>query len=383
MKIRTIAVVTGTRSEFGILRPILRAIQDSQNFRLQLIVTGMHLMDEFGSTVHEIEKEFKIAARVPMPLSTDTSQATAHSLAEGIRGMTDALVQLLPDILLVPGDRSEAFAAAIAGMYARIPIAHLHGGDVSGGGFDEFVRHAITKMSHIHFAASPKSAERIIRMGENPSNVFIVGAPGLDTILGRQMKSKKDVEALLGIDLSLPTALVVQHSISVHPETAGDEMLATLAAVDELGLQAVVLYPNSDSGHQKIIAAIQRYEKNPRFRVMKSIGHEYYLSIMSNAHVMVGNSSSGIIEASSFHLPVVNIGERQEGRERAENVIDVPPEKERIKDAIKTCFKDEAFRQRARNCVNPYGSGNAGQRIAEILGTISLEPGLLQKKLAY
>jgi UDP-hydrolysing UDP-N-acetyl-D-glucosamine 2-epimerase len=238
-------------------------------------------------------------------------------------------------------------------------------------------------MASLHFVSTKQSAERIIKTGENPANVFIVGAPGLDTVLTQQVKSKEDIEAGIGLNLSLPTALVIQHPVSTHPETAGDEIKATLEAVDDLGLQAVAVYPNSDPGHKGVIKMLKQYESNPRFKIYKSMPHADYLSIMKYAHVMVGNSSSAIIEAPSFNLPVVNIGERQEGRERAENVIDVPYEKEQIKSAIKTCLNDEAFRRRASACKNPYGDGRAGSRIMEILEGINLGPSLIQKKLAY
>lgn len=380
---RKIVVVTGTRADYGIYRPVLNELSISENLELFLIVTGMHLSEDHGYTINDIEKDgYEIAAKVPVVFQADTTVSMAKDVGTCILGLTDYFEKIGPDILLVLGDRGEMLAAAITGIYMNIPVAHIHGGEVSGT-VDESVRHAITKLSHIHFTATGDSAERIRKMGENDFRIHVVGAPALDTILSMSHLSKKDISSMLSLDPDKEIILLVQHPVTTEYEQVEKQIRETMEALIEIGEQTVVIYPNADAGGKKIIEVIEQYRKYPFIRIFKSLGHEEYLSLMRVADVMVGNSSSGIIESSSFGLPVVNIGSRQKGRLRAENVIDAESSKESILKSIKTALYDENFRKVAEECTNPYGDGNAGKRIVSILENLEINSKLLQKKISY
>jgi len=380
---KKIAVVTGTRAEYGIFKPVLKEIKTNPRLRLSLIVVGMHLAREFGYTVKEIENDgFKIDSKISVLHLKDTGAAMARSIGECIAKMADSLDKTKPDILLVLGDRSEMLAGAVAATYLGIPIAHIHGGDISGN-VDEPVRHAITKLAHIHFPATKESAERIIRMGEESWRVHVVGAPGLDSVLNAELPEPKQIVKKYRLDISKPIILAVQHSVVTEAKRAANQIRETLNAIVELGYQTVLIYPNADAGGRRMIEAIKEYEKYPFIKTFKSIAHEEYLSLMKRASVMVGNSSSGIIEAPSFGLPVVNVGTRQVGRQRAGNIIDVGYDKEEIKNAINKTLFHEKFRKKARTCRNIYGDGKAGKRIANILSQTRINKRLLQKKMTY
>lgn len=382
-RMKKIAVITGTRAEYGILKPVLSEIDKHPDLDLSLVVIGMHLLKEFGYTIKEIEKDgFKIEAKIEGLYDEDSRIDMAKSIGKGIIKLSEALDKVKPDILLLLGDRGEMLAGAIAATYMNILIAHIHGGEVSGN-VDEPVRHAITKLAHIHFSATKESVNRIIKMGEDPSNVFVVGAPGLDTILNENLIGPAELSKKYNLDLSKPILLVVQHPVTTEVEDAPDQIRETLEALSELKYQTILIYPNADAGGRKMIEMIKKYEKYPFIKTFKSIPHKEYLSLMKIASVMVGNSSSGIIEAPSFGLPVINIGSRQEGRERAENVIDVDYDKEQIKTAIKKALYDKTFKEKVKNCKNPYGDGKAGARIADILSKIKIDKKLLQKRLTY
>ena len=381
---KRIAVVTGTRAEYGILKPVLKAIKAHPGLKLSLVVTGMHLSHEFGYTIQEIEKDgFEIEAKVDMLASNDSLGAMAKSVGVGITGMAQTWEQLKPDIILVLGDRVEPLAAAIAGTYMSIPIAHIHGGDSSRGGLDEYARHAITKLAHIHFPATEKSAERIIKMGEDEWRVHIVGSPALDVILNEALLSAEVLTRKLGIDLSRPLILLVQHSVTTQVDEAAKQVEETLKAIVEIGNPTVLVYPNSDAGGRRMIEVIKQYGKYPFIKTFPSLPRKEYLSLMKLARVMVGNSSSGIIEAPSLGLPVVNIGIRQEGRERGKNVIDVGHNKQEIVKGIEKALTDKEFLVKVKKCESPYGDGKATPRIAEILSKVEITPQLLQKKITY
>jgi UDP-N-acetylglucosamine 2-epimerase (non-hydrolysing)/GDP/UDP-N,N'-diacetylbacillosamine 2-epimerase (hydrolysing) len=383
MKMRKVAVVTGTRAEYGILKPVLRAIKSHPRLNLILIVTGMHLSKEFGYTIKEIIKDgFKIDAKVEMLHKDDTRAAMAKSIGKCVIKMTEVLEKTKPDLLVLLGDRAEMLAGAVAASYMGIPIAHLHGGEVSGS-IDDSIRHAITKLAHIHFPATQRSAERIIKMGEDPSRVFVVGAPALDTILNEKLPEPAELSRKYGVDLSKPILLVLQHSVVTECEDAADQIKETLEAIVELKHQTILIYPNADAGGRRMVKVIKKYEKYPFIKSFKSLPYKDYLGLMSVASVMIGNSSSGIIEAPSFHLPVVNIGSRQNGRERSTNVIDVGYDRKKIIKAVEKALYDEEFRKNVRKCKNPYGDGKAGERIAKILAEINITPELLQKKITY
>ena len=380
---KRIAVITGTRAEYGIFKPVLQAIKTNPRLKLSLIVVGMHLAAEFGYTVKEIENDhFKIDSKIDVLHLKDTGVAMARSIGECIAKMADSLDRIKPDILLVLGDRSEMLAGAVAATYLGVSIAHIHGGDISGN-VDEPVRHAITKLAHIHFPATKESAARIIKMGEEPWRVHVVGAPGLDSALSKELPEPKQMAEKYGLDTSKPIILVVQHSLVTEAEDAANQIRQTLNAIVELGYQTIVIYPNADAGGRRMIEAIKEYEGYPFIKTFNSIPHEEYLSLMKLASLMVGNSSSGIIEAPSFGLPVVNVGTRQVGRQRSENIIDVGYNKEQIKKVINKALFDEKFKQKARNSQSIYGDGKAGKRIADILSETRINKRLLLKRMTY
>jgi len=382
---RKIAVVTGTRAEYGILCPVLRAIEAEPDLELSLVVTGMHLSHEFGYTVKEIENDgFRIDARVEMLLSSDTLSAMAKSVGIGIVGIAQAWEQLEPDMILVLGDRTEPLAAAIAGAYMNITIAHVQGGDACiGGNIDDSNRYAITKFAHIHFPATEKSAERIIKMGEDEWRVHMVGSPALDVILNEPLVPPKVLAGKFGLDLSKPLILLVQHPVTTQVENGPEQMRETLEAVVAIGYPTILIYPNADAGGRRMIMVIKEYEKYPFIKTFKSLPRNEYLSLMKVAGVLVGNSSSGIVDAPSSGLPAVNIGIRQEGRERGKNVIDVEHNKTEIIKAIKKALTDGEFLREVKKCKSPYGDGKASQRIAEILSSVEITPQLIQKKITY
>ncbi|MDI6786042.1 MAG: UDP-N-acetylglucosamine 2-epimerase [bacterium] len=380
---KKIAVITGNRADYGIYYPILKTILAHSNLELFLIVTGSHLSPDFGNTIDEILRDgFNIKAKVDMLPDDDTGAAMAKSLGKGIIGITKALELIQPNILLILGDRGEMMAGAIAGAHMNIVVAHIHGGEVSGT-IDESLRHAITKLSHIHLVATNKSAKRIIKLGEQKNMVFVVGAPRLDTILNQKLIEPSIIAKKFNLDLSRPILLAVQHPVTTEINEAAWQMKQTMQALKKLSLQTILMLPNSDAGGQAMIKIIKEFKDCSFINSFSSLPHLEYLSLMKIAKVMVGNSSSGIIEAPSFHLPVVNIGTRQQGRQCSNNIINVKYNKVEIIKAINKALFDENFRKRIKNCKNPYGDGKASSIIVKILNKIKITPNLLQKKLTY
>lgn len=376
-----VCVVTGTRAEYGLLKPIIDHIKKHSKLDLALLVTGMHLLDKFGKTINEIEKDgHTINAAAEMYSSNDNTPADiAKAIGTGIINITKALATIKPDVMLILGDRAEAFAAAIAATYLEIPIMHIHGGDQSENGahIDDIIRPTITKLAHIHCAATKNSAERILKVGENPNHVFITGSPAIDGIK-ENLLSKKEIEKLFDINLSKPLLLVVQHATPEEADSAGQQMTETLAAIKELALQTIIIYPNNDPGSKEIISTILKYKKMPLLKIFKNIPRKEYLSLLNSVSVMIGNSSSGTIEAPSFQLPVVNIGTRESKREHAINKIFVPHDKVLIKQAIEKAMS-AGFKDQMKQCTNPYGDGNAVKKIIDILTKTKLDKNLLRK----
>ncbi len=380
---RRICVVTGSRADFGLLTPVMNRIRQTPGLSLQVVVAGMHLDFLHGMTIREVEKYFSVDARVPMANRDGSGRGMAEALGSGLRAMARALDDLQPHVVVVLGDRDEALCGALAASHMAIPIGHIHGGDVSHAGVDDANRHAITKLAHLHFAATPGAARRIVRMGENPRHVHVVGSPSIDNIATTRFYTRLEVFRRLGIPTHEDVLVVIQHPISYRPEASGAEMRELLAAVASTGVPAVLLYPNSDPGARGIIDVIRSAARPPQYRIFKSLERDFFLSLLSFAKVMVGNSSSGIIDAPYFGLPCVQVGERQSGRERAANVIDVPPERKKILTAIrKACF-DVRFRRTAARSKSPYGNGTASAAIARILREADLGPELVQKQLHY
>jgi UDP-N-acetylglucosamine 2-epimerase (non-hydrolysing)/GDP/UDP-N,N'-diacetylbacillosamine 2-epimerase (hydrolysing) len=355
-------------------------IQDA-GLERRLVVTGMHLQAEFGQTDLEIEADgLSIDMRVPMAAADDEPAAMVQSIATGLSGLGRAFEALAPDVVIVLGDRVEAFAAAIAAAGGGRVLAHLHGGEVTRGGLDESMRHAITKLAHLHFAATEKSRERIIRMGERPDRVFAVGASGLDAARRSPRLSLDDLEKAIGARLAKPLVVLVQHPVTTRADEAAGEMREALEALAATSQTTVCLYPNSDAGGRRMIEVIESFRGRPWLRIHPSLDHATYLSLLARADLLVGNTSSGIIEAPFFRLPFVNIGDRQAGRERADNVIDVPARRGEIGLAVGRVLSDREFRERIGRSKNPYGDGRASERIVAVLCRTEIGPELLQKQ---
>lgn len=382
---RKILIVTGTRADYGIYSSIFKAIRNQKSLELEIVAAGMHLISEFGNTLSLIENDgFTVTAKIKVPYNTDTKLSMAKNVGAMTTKFSDILAKLKPDILMILGDRGEMLAAATAAVYLGVPVAHIHGGEVSGT-VDEVARHAITKLSHIHFAATKKSAKRIENLGERPENIFVVGAPSLDTIINRELPNAEKLSDQLDFNVlaSARPVVIVQHPVTSQIDQAGNQIDVTLKVIKETGLPAVIIYPNSDAGGRAMIKVIKSYRDTPNFHIYESLPHVTYLGLLREAAVLVGNSSSGIIEAPLFKLPVVNIGTRQDGRERSANVIDVKQSAVEIKKAVAKAITDNSFKKRVVNCKSPYGRGTAGVQIADILAAINLDEKLINKRITY
>ncbi len=380
---RKIAVFTGTRAEFGILTPVMDAIEKHPNLNLDIIMTGMHMSKEFGQTSKLVRERYPNVHSFPLKTSKDTSNATIENMAECMLNTSKIITETNPDIFLFLGDRFETYAAATTAMMYKIPLAHVHGGDKTKAGLDESFRHALTKISNVHFPATQTSASRIESMGENPEHIFNVGSPSLDTILSQSIPPKKEILEEYGIKGAYPLALMIQHPITTQTESAEFQIQETLEGLKSRDLEVIIIYPNNDQGYKSIIREINENKKNPNFHLFKNIPHNDYIALLSYADLMIGNSSSGMIDASTFSTPVINIGIRQEGRERGNNVIDCIHDRKAITESIDTALYDPDFRETISNPNSPYGNGNAGKKIAEILSTIEIDHNLIQKQISY
>jgi len=377
---KKVIYVTGSRAEYGVMRDLLQLINGTPGFTLSLIITGMHTSEKHGNTLQEILQD-KLAIRAIINQKPITSVADmARSLGELICKITDILEEDKPDIILVAGDRNEALAGAIAGAYMNTLVAHISGGDItSGGHIDEITRHAISKYAHIHFPASQAAASILVKMGEDPSRIFIVGNPGIPTKYHLDAIKKEEFAARYGLDLSLPVIIVLQHSCSNEVADSAKQMKETMNAVRDLGLQSIVIYPNNDAGSEGIIDMIGHYRKYPFIRIYKNLPRDDFLILMATASVMIGNSSAGLIETPAFSLPTVNIGTRQCGRERGDNVLDVDYNRETIRESIKKALYDGDFRERMKRCSSPYTQENTEQKIVKILASLEITDALLRK----
>lgn len=377
---RRIGVVTVARSDYGIYYPLLRAIRDDVECQLCLIAGGAHLSPIFGNTLCEIEGDgFEIAARVPMLLSGDSPEGTAMSMGVGVINFANAYRDIQPDLLVLLGDRFEMLAAAIAAVPLRIPIAHLHGGELTQGAMDDSIRHAISKLSHLHFAAAPVYGRRLEQMGEEPKRIFVTGSPVVDAILAEPVIPKDELEKELGARLE-NALLVTYHPVTLEHERTEERLSTLLAVLSRFENEVLFTYPNADMGNAVIIDHLQRFAvSRPRFHVFVNLGRRKYHSLQRYVGAMVGNSSSGIIEASIFKLPVVNIGDRQMGRLRTPNIIDVPDEGHAIEKAIRTALSPQ-FRESLSQMEHPYGKGDASKQILQTLKTVPLDGSLLKKR---
>lgn len=378
---KKICVVTGTRAEYGLLYWLMKGIEQESDLQLQLIVTGMHLSPEFGLTYKEVEKEFKIDKKVEMLLSSDTPVGITKSMGLAQIGFADAFAELQPDLLIVLGDRYEIFAAASAAMIARIPIAHLHGGETTEGAFDEAIRHAITKMSHLHFTAAEVYRNRVIQMGEAPERVFNVGGLGIENIKRLPLLNQADFEQAINFKLASKNLLVTFHPVTLENATAQGQFANLLAALDALThTHLIFTKANSDTDGRIINQMIDDYvSQNPDKAIaFTSMGQLRYLSAMQFVDAVVGNSSSGLIEAPSFKIATINVGDRQKGRLKASSVVDCAPNTQAISAALQTVYSS-AFQTQLAGCENPYGKGQSSAQIVATIKTVSLTT-LLQKQ---
>ena len=380
-KLRTIGVVTAGRADSAICLPLLRKIQADADLKLHLIVSGMHLSPEFGLTVDSIVAEgFDIGDRVEMLLSSDTPEGIAKSMGLGTIGFSQVYARVRPDILVVLADRFEMHAAALAALPFRIPVAHIEGGDITEGAIDDALRHCITKLSHLHFVSTADYARRVVQLGEEPWRVTVSGAPSLDNLKSLRLLARSELEKKYNVSLQRPPLLVTFHPVTLEYEHTRHQISELIDALKKIDLPIIFTMPNADTSGRVISQVIKDYVRDhPTAGFIDNLGTCDYLSMMACVGAMVGNSSSGIIEAPSFGLPVVNIGTRQRGRMRAANVIDVGYGRDEIIAGITRALQP-AFRHALRNLVNPYGSGDAARTIVARLKTIALADGRILSK---
>jgi len=373
--------VTGTRAEYGLLFWLMKEIQQDVGLQLQLIVTGMHLSHEFGLTYKEIEKEFKIDKKIEMVLSSDTAVGISKSMGLAQISFAEAYDELQPDLLVVLGDRYEIFSAVSAAMIAKIPIVHIHGGEATEGLIDESIRHSITKMSHLHFTATEEYKNRVVQLGEHPNRTFNVGGMGIESIKRLDLLSKQEFEKSIGFQLNKQNILVTFHPVTLESLTAKQQFSDLLNTIDKLkDTNIIFTKANSDTDGRVINDMIDIYVKNNANKSIGfiSLGQLRYLSALQYMDAMVGNSSSGLLEAPSFKIGTINIGDRQKGRIMADSVISCDPNAESIRQAIEKLYSEE-FQNGLEHTKNPYGNGYASTKILKILKDIKLES-LIKKK---
>lgn len=380
---RTIAVVSVGRSDYGIYQPVLAEMARRPSLRPLIIAGGMHLSPAFGNTIAEIEADgYEIAARVKMHDAAvgDRPEDIARAIGAGTVGFAEAFARLRPDVTLLLGDRYEMFAAAAAAAPQQLPLAHLHGGEATEGAFDESMRHAITKLSHLHFVSTEAYGRRVRQMGERADRVFVTGAPALDHIPHFEALPAADVSRAAGIDPSRPFIVATYHPVTLASDVGTRGLDSMLEAIAGAKIPAVITYPNADTGGRAFIDTLRAFAARQQdIHLIANLGTRLYFTLLSRAAAMIGNSSSGIIEAASFRLPVVNIGPRQEGRVRARNVIDAGDSREAVRAALERAISP-AFRDSLKDLVNPYGDGHAAARIADVLERVPLGPELLVKR---
>lgn len=367
---RRIAVVTGSRADYGLLRWPMQAIADSPDLALTAVATGMHLAPEFGLTVDEITRDgFAVAERVEMLLAGDGPVALTKAIGLGTIGFADLWARLSPDLILLLGDRFEIYAAAQAALAARIPIAHLCGGDVTEGAIDDALRHGITKLAHLHFVTTAEAARRVRQLGEDPDHIHWVGSPGLDALRHISLPDRKALAAEVQFDMDRPVLLLTFHPVTLGTTASDDQVAELLAALDQLdpGIGLLFTAPNADREGRAVRAAIERFvaAQPHRAGLVANLGHRRYLAMVKEAAAVVGNSSSGLYEAPSFDTPTLDIGERQRGRLRASSVLHCAPERGAILAGLR-----QVMSQRPNGTVNPYGDGFASERIVSVLRRI-------------
>lgn len=378
---KKICVVTGTRAEYGLLRWVMEGIRKSPSLELQLIATGMHLSPEFGLTVEAIEADgFQVDRKIEMLLSSDTSVGITKSMGLGMIGFAEALAELRPDLVLVLGDRYEIFSVAATAMIARVPIAHLHGGEATEGLIDESIRHSITKMSHLHFVAAEDYRRRVIQLGEQPAHVFNTGGLGVDNIKRLKLLARDELEESIDFKMGSRNLLITFHPVTLERNSSAAQMRELLEAlVDQTSTGLIFTMPNADTEGRVLFQQIEDFcARHPHAKAYTSLGQLRYLSCIRHFDGVVGNSSSGLAEVPSFKKGTVNIGDRQRGRLRAASVIDCEPARESIGAAIEMLFSSE-FKAKLSSTENPYGNGGASEAIVKVLEQRSLDD-LLKKR---
>ena len=372
---RKICVITGSRAEYGLLRWVMQGVKDDPELTLQIIATGMHLSPEFGLTYREIEKDgFQIDRKVEMLTSSDTPVGIGKSMGLGLIGFAEALNELSPDLIVILGDRFEIFAAVAAALVARIPVAHLHGGEATEGLIDEAIRHSITKMSHLHFVAAEEYRQRVIQLGEQPERVFLVGGLGIDSIKRLKLLDRAELEASLDFKLGQKNLLITFHPVTLETATAVDQMEELLAALAELkNTQLIFTLPNADTDGRALMKMVEQFvAQHPNARAYTSLGQLRYLSCIAQVDGVVGNSSSGLAEVPSFKKGTINIGDRQRGRLQAASVINCEPTRQSIEAALKRLYFDD-FQVSLSQVLNPYGEGGASEKIIASIKSAALE----------
>lgn len=366
---KKVAVFTGTRAEYGLLSWLMRDIHNAPDLDLQIIVSGTHLSPEFGCTYKDIERDgFAIDEKIEILLSSDSPVGVAKSMGLGVLGFADSIQRLAPDVLVILGDRFEALAAAQTAMILRVPVLHLHGGEITEGAYDDPIRHAITKLSYLHAVSTDTHRDRVIQLGEHPDRVQNVGAIGLDHLKRTDLMSRQALQDSLGFNLGRAFFLVTYHPVTLANEQAEDSFRELLKALDRFPWYNIIItYPNADDGGRKIIPLIEEYSNgNPnRVLAIKSLGQLRYLSAIKHCVAVIGNSSSGIIEVPSFAKPTVNIGVRQKGRMSASSVLSCSPNEIHIASCIKSCLQLDL--EELKQVVNPYGSGNTSEKVLQMI----------------
>ena len=377
---RKICVVTGTRAEYGLLKWLMREIENSPSLELQIIATGQHLSPKFGLTYKEIEADgFVINKKVEMMLKSDSSVGVIKSMGLGLLGFSEAYESLSPNLILVLGDRYELLSAVTAAMIFQIPIAHLHGGEATEGLIDEAIRHSITKMSHLHFVGADEYRKRVIQLGEQPDRVFLVGGLGVDAITKIKLLDRRELEKQIGFNFSKHNLLVTFHPVTLEKDTASHQISELLKALEILSDTGIIFTaPNSDPGNAIIFHLIEAFcQEHSNARLYTSLGQLKYLSCVNQVDALIGNSSSGLAEAPTFKIATINIGDRQKGRLKATSVIDCDANQNSISQALVKAYSP-AFKDQLKDVINPYGSGGASKKIADILASINLD-GILNK----
>ena len=396
MKKKRVAIFTGNRAEYGLQYPVIKAISESKHLKYDLLVSGAHLDKNFGNTLKEIKEDgFSISKEIKIPLLGDSLFDTTQAIGAGVKSISSALKKINPDIFIVYADRFEGFAAVIAGTQMNIPTAHIEGGDITeGGALDDSIRHAMTKLSHLHFTTNKFATKRILAMGEESWRVKTVGFPGVDLIKQKKILQREEIKKNLKLDFKNPIIIFTQHSVTTEFNDSTKQIRQSLIAIKKLlleNVQVIITYPNNDAGGKNIIKEINKWKKShssfANLIIKKSLGSNLYYGVLNLAKskniriACVGNSSSGIKETAVFGCPTVNIGTRQKSRLRGSNVLDVNYAHKEIYNGIKKCLYDDRFRGKAFHTENPYGIGNAGKKIADFIAKIRLDKRILQKKM--